>query len=93
MALNIKDPETDRLARGLAQITGESITVAVKKAIREQIEGIQGAPTHEEKRAAIGRIQARVAARGIDYRQTEDEILGYDENGIPEQPWLSTPRR
>ena len=93
MALNIKDPATDRLVRELADVTGESITVAVSKAARERLERIQGRLSPEQKRAAIRRIQARVAARGIDYSKTEDEILGYDENGIPEQPWLSTRRR
>src|ERR671922_23037 len=38
MALNIKDPETDRLARRLSMLTGESITMAVKTAVRERIE-------------------------------------------------------
>lgn len=93
MALNIKDPATDRVVRELAEVTGESITVAVSRAARERLERIQGRLSPEQKRAAIRRIQARVSARGIDRRLSEDEILGYDENGIPEQPWLSTPRR
>jgi antitoxin VapB len=33
VALNIKDAETDRLARELAAETGESITEAVRRAI------------------------------------------------------------
>ena len=37
MALNIEDPETDRLARELAQATGESITEAAKTAIEERL--------------------------------------------------------
>jgi antitoxin VapB len=93
MALNIKDPATDRLVRELAEVTGESITVAVSRAARERLERVRGGLTPEQKRAAIRRIQARVAARAVDRRLSEDEILGYDENGIPEQPWLSTPRR
>lgn len=93
MALNIKDPETDRLVRDLAEVTGESITVAVATAARERLERIQGRLSPEQKLAAIRRITARTAARGIDYSKTEDEILGYDENGVPEQPWLSTPQR
>jgi hypothetical protein len=32
MALNIKDPETDRLAQRLSVLTGESITAAVEAA-------------------------------------------------------------
>lgn len=93
MALNIKDPATDRLVRELAEATGESITVTVATAARERLERVRGRLTPEQKRASIRRIQARVRARGIDRSLSEDEILGYDENGIPEQPWLSTPRR
>ena len=37
MALNIKDPDTDRLARELAAATGESITVATRQAIEERL--------------------------------------------------------
>lgn len=37
MALNIKDPEADRLARALAAQTGETITEAVIKALRERL--------------------------------------------------------
>ena len=37
MPLSIKDPETERLARDLAQRTGESITVATRKALQERL--------------------------------------------------------
>ena len=42
MALNIKDPETDRLARELAQATGESITEATRVAIAERLARVRG---------------------------------------------------
>ena len=38
MALNIKDKETHRLAQELAQMNGETITTAVKVALRERME-------------------------------------------------------
>jgi antitoxin VapB len=38
MAMNIKNPETERLARELAKRTGESLTVAVTVALRERLE-------------------------------------------------------
>lgn len=41
MALNIKDPKTDRLARELAAATGESITIAVRRAIEERLQCVQ----------------------------------------------------
>ena len=38
MALCIKDPEADRLARELARQTGESLTQAVVVALRERLQ-------------------------------------------------------
>lgn len=38
MRLTIKNPETDRLARELVALTGESITAAVTVALRERLE-------------------------------------------------------
>jgi antitoxin VapB len=43
MVLGIKDPETDRLARRLARLTGESITESVKLALSQR-------PEREERR-------------------------------------------
>ena len=83
MALNIKDPETDRLVRDLAEATGESITVAVSTAARERLERIQGAPTYEQKLAAIRRITAQAASLPLLDDRTPDEIIGYDEHGLP----------
>jgi len=37
MALNIRDPETDRVVRELVDATGESITVAVRTAVEERL--------------------------------------------------------
>jgi antitoxin VapB len=38
MALSLKDPETDRLARALAALTGETLTEAIRKALAERLE-------------------------------------------------------
>ena len=82
MALNIKDAETDQLARRLASLTGESITVAVRTAVRERIEREQrtrGKASVEELLAIARRI---AEAPNLDDR-SDDEILGYDERGLP----------
>jgi antitoxin VapB len=44
MALNIKDAETHQLVRKLATLTGESMTVAVKIAVKERLERQQPNP-------------------------------------------------
>jgi antitoxin VapB len=38
MALSLKNPETEQLAKKLAKITGESVTMAVTVALRERLE-------------------------------------------------------
>lgn len=83
MALNIKDAETDRLARQLAQLTGESITVATRTAIVQRL-------ARERRRSGTTQTQERLMAivrRGrarprLDDRSAE-EIIGYDEHGLP----------
>lgn len=83
MALSIKDPETDRLARALAAATGESLTDAIREAIRDRLE-------RESRRARRGvgleirRIQERVARLPVLDPRSPDEILGYDEHGLPD---------
>lgn len=82
MAISIKDPETDRLARQLAAATGETLTDAIREALRERL-------AREAQRARRGlgaevrRIQERVARLPVLDDRTDDEILGYDENGLP----------
>lgn len=83
MALNIKDQATDRLARELAAATGESITVAARRAIEERLTRVRarrGAqPVADELRALILRGRAR---NTLDDRST-DQVLGYDDHGLP----------
>ena len=82
MPLSIKSPEADRLARELAQTTGETITEAVTTAIRERLVRETGW-SPEGARAEIKRIVAELARAPILDDRTADEIIGYDENGLP----------
>jgi antitoxin VapB len=83
MALNIKDPTTDRLVRELAETTGESITTAVTIAVRERLDRIRGMAPKEVRKQAILRIANEVAAMPLLDDRSPDEILGYDEDGLP----------
>lgn len=83
MALNIKDPVADRLARELADVTGESITTAVTVAVRERLERVRGPESVEARVRAMQRISDRAAARTVLDPRTPEEILGYDERGLP----------
>jgi antitoxin VapB len=85
MALSIRDPETDRLARELAALTGESMTKAIRVSLEERIarERRQRKADIENRRAAINAIVERFSKLPILDDRSEDEILGYDEHGLP----------
>ena len=82
MALNIKDPEADRLARELCTRTGETITEAVLKALRERLKR-ECAKTPMSLKDEILAISRRSAALPRRTGRTADEIIGYDERGLP----------
>jgi antitoxin VapB len=82
VAILIKDQEADQMIRMLAERTGESITDAVKQAVRERLDRV---PLTEDEIAARKRkIEALIAKAGampiVDDR-TPDEIIGYNEFG------------
>lgn len=81
MALNIKDPETDQLARELADRMGTSITEALKVALRDRL--ARTAPRIDVTYDRLIEIGQRGRLRQTIDARTEDEILGYDEHGIP----------
>jgi len=83
MALSIKDPETDCLARALAAATGESLTDAIREALRDRLER----ESHRSRRGVgleIRRIQERLARLPVLDPRSPDEILGYDDHGLPD---------
>lgn len=82
MALSIKNPEVERLARELAAKTGESITDAVMVALRDRMdrETSSARDRRIERLLEIGREGARLPKLGD---RTADEIIGYDEHGLP----------
>jgi antitoxin VapB len=85
MALSIKNERAEELVRTLAQREGISMTGAIVLAVDNELKR-QAAATEAEKkrrRAAIRAIQERIAKQTIDWSLTDDEILGYDENGLP----------
>jgi antitoxin VapB len=84
MALNIKDPTTDRLARELADLTGESITVAVGNALKDRFERLSGSVPSEKRAEEMIRIARQAAALPVINSHSEDEILGYGDDGLPD---------
>ena len=80
MAINIKNPEADRLAKELSEITGESITEAVIKSLTERLE------REKNKQSISLNLQEELLDIAKSYQalptvdnRTEEEILGYHD--------------
>jgi antitoxin VapB len=82
MPLSIKDPETERLARELAKRTGESITVATRKALQERLRRVGGTDRKALLLADLAAIRRRCAELPVLDPGTPEEIIGYDECGL-----------
>ncbi len=84
MALSLKDPETDSLARQVANLTGETLTEAVRTSLAERLQRERlkhGRPANlADELEAIAR---RFDALPVLDDRSADEIIGYDENGLP----------
>jgi antitoxin VapB len=85
MALSIRDSETDRLARELARLTGETMTQAIRTALEERLvrERRQRDQDVEKRREAVMEVLERVWAMPVLDMRSADEIVGYDERGLP----------
>lgn len=83
MALNIKDPATDALARELAAQTGESITEAIRIAMCERLARLRRRSSATSRTMDLQRFIDRGRERAVLDDRPAEEILGYDENGLP----------
>jgi antitoxin VapB len=84
MPISIRDPETDRLAREVARLTGETITGAIGTALRERL------ARERVRRGGGGRVRRLLAigdrcARhmGQPFSSADHGELLYDELGLP----------
>ena len=94
MALNIKNPEVERLAAEVAQLARETKTEAIRKALEERKLrlAVRSKSTPEERvRRMIEYMQREVwphilpEFRGKPItKQEREEILGIGPNGYPE---------
>jgi antitoxin VapB len=83
VSLNIKNEKTHRAAQKLARLTGESMTAAVDKAVRERLERVRATKKDglAERLLKIGRECA--AHLKEPYRSIDHGELLYDEKGLP----------
>jgi len=83
MALNIRNPEAEQLAAELAKRTGETKTEAVIKALRDRLDRVRRERGKRSLREEIEEIARHYQSLPVLDDRSSDEILGYDENGLP----------
>lgn len=79
MVLSIKSAAADRLARELAELTGESITEAVVESLRARLDAER---RRQRDRGLDDIIERFQQLPRLDERESED-VIGYDEHGLP----------
>lgn len=90
MALNIKDPEAERLAAEVAAMTGESKTRAIRVALEERkarlaMRVVRRDPAQGLRRFLVEEVWSQVPARALGRRVSRREreaILGYGPEGV-----------
>ena len=83
MALSVKDPEADRLAREVAARTGETLTQAIVVALKERLARLRGRSRRRPLRDDLREIAQRCTKLPTLDDRSPEEILGYDDRGMP----------
>jgi antitoxin VapB len=90
MALNIKDPETERLAAEVAAMTGESKTKAIRSSLAERKERLSYRIGRRDRKKELyrlleqeiwPRIPPSILGKRLSRREKE-RILGYGPEGV-----------
>jgi len=83
MPLSIKNRETERLARQVANATGESLTEAIRQALEERWRQLKAKRRSRGLDLQLEDVLRRIDALPTLDSRAESEILGYDEHGMP----------
>jgi antitoxin VapB len=81
IAIHIKKPEVEKSIRALARQLGVDLTEAVGSAVANELE--RNSRNSTARLAKMRAIADRVAALPIRDTRSDDEILGYDDWGLP----------
>ncbi len=83
MALNIRNAEAERLAEQVTALTGETKTLAVTRALRDRLDRLRNHRSGRRLADELDEIARRCASLPVIDDRSPEEILGYDENGVP----------
>ncbi len=83
MALNIRNPEAERLAAALARLAGETKTEAVTRALRDRLTRLRRERAGRRMADELDEIARHCAGLKVKDPRSPEEILGYDGHGLP----------
>jgi antitoxin VapB len=83
MAIIINYAEAEDLLAQLNAMTGKSATELVVELLRREAHRLRRARDFDARRREIEGISKAYAAKLRPNPQSPDEIIGYDENGLP----------
>lgn len=83
MALNLRNPEVERLATTVARLTGETKTEAVRVALADRLARLEQDRTGRSLADELDEIALACAALPVLDDRQPDDILGYDDAGLP----------
>ena len=83
MAIHIRNAETEKLVRELADVTGESIASVIKKSLQERLLRICGRSRPSSLQEDVQDILHRLDALPRLDTRSDEKILDYDKFGAP----------
>jgi antitoxin VapB len=83
MALSIRNPKAEQLAREVAAASGETLTQAIIHALEERLQRLRGRKKILDPVEEIMKISKRCSQLPDQDSRTADDILGYDQHGVP----------
>jgi len=85
MGILVKNADTEKKIRKLARRTGETLTRAIDRAVDERLANL--GPSRRKKgrvdRKKLAELLAYFDSLPVDDPRSPDEIIGYDEHGLP----------
>lgn len=83
MGISIKHDGIERLIRELADKRGTSLTDAIGAAVRNELARDSDEQRGEDFRRRVREAQAIFAAAPVLDPRSPEEIIGYDDHGLP----------
>ncbi|MBS3779693.1 MAG: type II toxin-antitoxin system VapB family antitoxin [Desulfovermiculus sp.] len=82
MALSIRNPRAEKLAREVAALSGESLTQAIIHALEDRLGELHNSPSQQDLVGEIMKISQQCSELPDADPRDVDEILGYNEDGV-----------